>query len=294
MRVKNYSIILIAVIFVSWWAQACVQQKKVDDKQITVSILPQKYIVKALLGDSVKVNTMIAEGNSPATYSPTHEQIKEVSISPLYLKVGYLGFEQAWCDRFKELNGDLRVVDLSAGIKMIREEDAVHGDHVHEGGVDPHTWTSPKTMKKIAQNTKEALIQHYPEFKDLIESNYLVLTDSLSKIDSLFESSLKKLENKSFLIFHPAYTYLARDYELEQISIEHKGKEPSVQWLQKVIREAKNKNIRAIFIQKEFDKRSAEIISQELNIPIVTVNPLAEDWYGEMLQLLAKLENAIQ
>lgn len=293
MRIKICNVILSAILLLVF-TQGCVQQKTLDSRQISVSILPQKYIVKALLGDSVKVNTMISLGDSPATYSPTHEQIKEVSVSSLYLKVGYLGFEQAWCDRFKELNGDLHLVDLSSGIELIREEDAVHGDHVHEGGVDPHTWTSPKTMKIIVQNTREALVQHYPELKGLIESNYILLVDSLNKMDSLFQESLDRLENKSFLIFHPAYTYLARDYGLEQISIEHKGKEPSVQWLQKIMNEAKMKNIRAIFIQKEFDKRSAEIISQELNIPVVTVNPLAEYWSGEMLQLLDKLENAIQ
>lgn len=292
---KKMRIFLIyAVIFVSVLGQGCDVKNTIDRKTISVSIYPQEFLVKALLGDNVTVNTMVTKGNSPATYSPTPDQIKEINRSYLYLKIGHIGFEQAWSDRFMALNEGLKMIDTSEGLELISEEDYVHGNHVHSGGVDPHFWTSPKAMLHVLRNTEKALIDGYPEYKELIHKNKVGIEELLKEQDRKFEESLKSVNNKSFLIFHPAYTYLANDYGLVQISIENKGKEPGIQWLQKIMELANHHNIKVIFVQEEFDKKNAQIISEELNIPIVSVNPLAKDWDVEMNNLLDKLLDALR
>ncbi len=267
---------------------------KVGNKNhIIVSILPQKQLVSNLVPDNFKVTTMVTQGNSPATYSPSPGQIKDINDAYIYIKIGNIGFEQAWINRFCELNTHLKIEDSSKDIEFIRGEAEIHGDHVHEGGIEPHIWTSPKTMMQVLENTKSILIKNYPEHEKTVQSNYHTLKDSLIKIDSLYTEKLTKFKGKSFLIFHPAYTYLARDYGLKQISIEHDGKEPSVKWIQKIIDFAKAENIKAIFVQQEFDKRNAEIISKELGIKIIDVHPLKKDYETEMKDLLNKLETVL-
>ncbi len=258
--------------------------------QIIVSILPQQHIVSQLLPKEYKVSTMVTKGNNPVTYSPAPSQIKDINQASLYIKIGHIGFEDAWVNRFQELNPTLEIEDSSVGIDFIHGEDFIHGDHVHEGGIEPHIWTSPKTMLKVVYNTKNILQKAYPEIKDTIEQKSKSLIDSLKKIDSSYEKILNPLKGTSFLIFHPAYTYLARDYGINQISIEHDGKEPSVKWLQSVINDAKSKNIKTIFVQQEFDKRNAEIISKELGIEIIEVSPLNENYEEEMKNVLKKLK----
>ena len=287
-KVALYIFILTTGLFIS----SC-SNKASNKNHIIVSILPQKQLVSQLVPDNFKVTNMITQGNNPATYSPLPGQIKDINDAYLYIKIGNIGFEQAWINRFCELNTQLKVEDSSKDIDFIRGESEIHGDHVHEGGIEPHIWTSPKTMLHVLENTKEILIKNYPEQKEIIQSNYNTLKDSLISIDSLYTKKLDKFKGKSFLIFHPAYTYLARDYGLKQISIEHNGKEPSVKWIQEIIDFAKSENIKAIFVQQEFDQRNAEIISKELDIKIIDVHPLNKDYETEMKNLLNKLETVL-
>lgn len=284
-------IIILSIITLSIFS--CKQQVN-KATSISVSILPQKYIIEKLLGPSTLINVLIPKGSSPATYSPTPIQIKNLSQSEIYLRIGHIGFEQAWTDRISEINPDLKIIDTSEGISFIRGEDHVHGDHVHKGGIDPHIWTSPKTMLIVLENTKKALLENFPDKKETILSESTKLKALIESIDKEFMNKCNSFASKKFYIFHPAYTYMARDYALEQISIEHKGKEPSAQWIRKLIDNGRAQNIKAIFIQEEFDIRNAELIANELNIPIVQVKPLAEQWDLEMRNVLSKLEKALQ
>ncbi|WP_430932849.1 metal ABC transporter solute-binding protein, Zn/Mn family [Saccharicrinis sp. 156] len=294
MKYYSRTIVNAAVITLIIFCIASCQSKPISKNNISVSILPQKYLVEQLLGDSTPVNVMIPKGASPATYSPSPSQIKNLSQSLLYLKIGHIGFEQAWTKRIAEINPDLKIEDTSKGIALIRDEDHVHGDHIHKGGIDPHIWTSPKTMMIVLKNTEEALSKAFPHKKELIISNSKKLKRQISDLDNTFFQTCDSFKNSKFYIFHPAYTYLARDYGLEQISVEHKGKEPSAQWIKKLIDDGREQNIKAIFVQEEFDKRNAEVISSELNIPIIQVNPLSEDWFVEMNHLLSKLEKTLR
>jgi len=82
--------------------------------------------------------------------------------------------------------------------------------------------------------------------------------------------------------------YFCRDYNLEQISIEQEGKEPSPSYLSELITLANEKGIKSIFISKEFDTRNAEAIAKEINGKVVVFDPMAENWAENMI-LLAEL-----
>lgn len=287
----NIFAVLIGIITI---ALVSCKPKPTGSTSISVSIQPQKYLVEQLMGNDVAINVLIPKGSSPATYAPSPKQIKDLGESKIYLRIGHIGFEQAWTDRISEINPDLIIVDTSKDIPFIDGEDYVHGDHVHKGGIDPHVWTSPKSMLMVLKNTKEALINVFPEQKDDILHRGQELEEKMLALDEEFKVKIETFASKSFYIFHPAYTYLARDYGLEQISIEHEGNEPSAQWLHKLIDKGRELNIKTIFIQEEFDKRNAELLASELKIPTVQVNPLSEDWENEMRQTLIKLENALR
>ncbi len=271
---------------------ACVENKT-DKQNVSVSILPQKFVIDYLTNEQLPVNVMIPKGSSPATYSPTPRQIQLLENSKVYIKIGHIGFEQSWTDRIMEIFPSIQIYDSSLGIELISEEDFHHGDHVHKGGIDPHIWTSPKTMKTVVENTKGILIKEFPELKEQIEENAYKLSNEIARLDSLYFNDMANLERKSFYIYHPAYTYLARDYGIEQISIETEGKEPSVKWIQSIVEKAKKENIKAIFIQEEFDRKNAELIAKEINIDIVQVNPLAYNWLEEMEGTLNKFKETL-
>jgi zinc transport system substrate-binding protein len=262
--------------------KSCQIHTKKQDMVISTSILPLKFFIDRLTEESIEVNVMVPPGASHSSYSPTPRQFKKLSDSGLYIRIGYLGYEQAWIGRLRELNPTMDVLALSDHIELIHGGDVDHGDHKHEGGVDPHIWMSPKIMIQLLPLIRDAIIQAYPDLRGDIEKNYPVLAAEIAVVDQEFAHLSDKLTQNSFMIYHPALTYLARDYGFNQISIEHEGKEPSPAMLSRIIRDAREFSIPVIFIQEEYDMRSAELIGKETGAKLEQINPMAYNWIESM------------
>ena len=252
-----------------------------DKPIITVTIEPLRYFTEAIAGEHFKVVSMVPKGSSPESYDPTPQQLVALGNSQAYLRIGYIGFEQAWMKKLEANHPNMKVYDTSQGIDLIRSEGHWHGDHFHEGGVEPHIWNSTQNASMMAENIYKALCEldstHQEEYKHRLDS----LKKTVARTDENVKAILKNAST-SFLIYHPALSYFARDYGLKQISIEEGGKEPSPAHLKELIELCKKEKIRVIFVQQEFDQRNAQLIADELGIKVVSINPLSYDWTDEM------------
>jgi zinc transport system substrate-binding protein len=279
------NLLLVTAVFASVFACQPKKAKKIEN-QISVSILPQKYFVEKIAGKDFQVNILIPPGGSPATYEPTPMQMEQVAKSVAYFKIGHIPFENTWMNNMIEAAGDIKVYNLSKGIELVRGEEVHHGDHVHEGGIDPHTWSSPKAVIQVANNLYNGLIELAPEKKETYKKNLDAFLAELQLLDKKSAEVFAEAEHKSFMIFHPALTYLARDYGLNQIPIELHGKEPSPAHMQHLIGEAKKHDIKIVFIQKQFNKENAEAIAKEIEAKVIQIDPLNEDWMAEMKSII--------
>ena len=275
-------VILLLVIF-SFYACNNKQQNPKSNKQtITVSVLPQKYFAEKILGDQFNINVMIPPGASPVTYEPSPRQMKELSASITYIRIGHIEFEKAWMSKLQNLNPEMDVIDLSLNAELIESVHNHETDHNlaghHHHGVDPHIWTSPKEVKKQIELIYQYFVKQYPELKPEFAKNYKAFTNEIDSLNSYIESQLQAYQGREFLIFHPALSYIARDYGLEQISIEIDGKEPTPSNIQKIIEIAKKEDIKIIFVQNQFSTHNAEVIANEINGRVVQIDPLAYNW----------------
>lgn len=277
---------VVAMVWLITGLQSCNQfQNSQATQTVSVSIAPLQYFVDRLTDSVCEVNVMVPTGSSHATYSPTPQQFRKLSDSDIYFRIGYLDYEQAWIDRFQELNKSMKLVNLSDYVELIRGEEVDHGNHKHEGGVDPHIWMSPLVIRDLLPVMRDVLVEEYPELAETITSNYSILMGEVEALHKDFTVLSETLTNKAFMIYHPALTYLARDYGFTQVSIEHEGKEPSPAMLGRIIRDAREYTTRVIFIQEEYDMRSAELISQETGARLLQINPMAYDWMESMHDL---------
>ena len=260
---------------------------------ISVSILPQKYFIEKIAGEKVEVNVLIPPGASPATYEPSMAQLSRLDQSQLYMKIGYVGFELSWMDKIASVNPDMKIVDLSIGIDLIQnmEEEEHHG-HSH-GGTDPHIWMSVINAKVIAANIYRELVLLFPADKEAMEQRFLTFDRELDSLHRSFSARLKEAEDRNFLIYHPALSYFARDYDLHQFPIEIDGKIPSPAHLKKLTDLSKQKAIKSIFIQYQFDQRNAEILASEIDAEIIRFNPLDEDWNRQMLYIVDQFNTSL-
>ncbi len=265
-----------------------------DKEIVSVSIPPLKYFVDRLTDNALDVNIMVPQGASHGTYSPTAQQMRKLSDSRAYFRIGYLGYEQNFINKLKELNPTMREVNLSDYTTLIRGEAIIHGDHVHEGGIDPHIWMSPKVMLTLIPVIRDNLTELYPELEQVITENYPALLSEMESLHTKMDSLTQFLSHKRFLIFHPAMTYLARDYGLEQVSIEHQGKEPTPARLARLIRDAKAEDIPVVFIQMEYDVRNAQLVATETGAAIATINHMQYDWFASIQEIMGHFNNYLK
>jgi zinc transport system substrate-binding protein len=275
-------VILLLVIFSFYACNNKHQNQKSNKQSVTVSVLPQKYFVEKIIGDQFNINVMIPPGASPVTYEPSPRQMKELSNSKTYIRIGHIEFEKAWMSKLQNLNPEMDIIDLSVNTELIESEHNHETEHNiaghHHHGVDPHIWTSPKEVKKQIELIYQYFVKKYPESESEFTSNYNVFVNEIDSLDSYIKNTLQAYQGRKFLIFHPALSYIARDYGLEQISIEIDGKEPTPANIHKIIKVARAEDIKVIFVQNQFSTHNAEVIANEINGRVVQIDPLSYNW----------------
>ena len=261
--------------------------KPASQKLVTVSILPQKYLVERIAGDYLEVNVMIPPGMNPATCDLSTTQLKKLYDSDLCFTIGYLPFELTHLYPVVDHLKDIPVINHSKEVRLLSGSCSHQHDETHEhGGIDPHIWLSPANVQTMAITIYQTLAEHYPDQQEIFKANYEKLQQEIDDITNRAREVISLQPQKVFLIYHPALTYFAADYGLEQISIEDEGKEPNPTHLKQIIDLAREKNIHRIFIQSQFDISNAQSIAREIGGQIIQIDPLAEDWMQEMNNLV--------
>lgn len=260
--------------------------------QVSTSILPTKFFIEQIAGDTINVNVLVNQGADPHTYEPKPKQMIELEKSEIYFAVG-IEFEDTWLERFSKSYPNLKIVKTDANINKIsmpshnhEHHEHSHDDHHHhdhdEDGLDPHIWLDPVLVKTQATNIANALISHFPEHKAQYEANLEKFLTSLDELDLFIKNELKNLKNREFIVYHPSWGYFAKRYELTQIAIEIEGKEPKPTQLAELIDEAKEHKIGVIFVAPQFSQKSAKLIAAQTNAKVISIDQLPYKWDDEM------------
>lgn len=284
---------LIPVLVISSVLFSC-QHREADDSkpEVTVTIMPQKFIAEKIAGDIFTIHVMVPPDANPHHFDPSPRQIMNLANSMLYLQIGYIDFELTWINKLESEYPSIQFVDTSEGVDLMDDENSDCG-HLH-GNIDPHIWSSPRNVMIIAANTAEAFIRFDPDNENIYKENLKVFLTELDSLDNYIEQRLKNLTTRGFLIYHPALTYFARDYNLQQIAIENEGKESSVGHLRSVVNLARESNIKTIFVQQQFNSNEARTLEKEIDGRIIIIDPLAYDWNQQMTLIAEQMAESLK
>ncbi|MZG53958.1 MAG: ABC transporter substrate-binding protein [Nitrospinae bacterium] len=255
---------------------------------VFVSIAPQKYFVERIGGEEVRVEVMVKPGESPATFNPNPKKMSRLASARLYFTIG-VPFEKIWISRIQAIQPELKIIPTN--INGLEENKLRPRDHAHDEE-DPHIWTSPPLAKKMAASIEDALSKELPEKKIIFQQNYKALIQDLDNLNQEIREILTRGKITSFMVFHPAWSYFAEAYGLEQISIERQGKEPGPRALQEIINKGKNLNIKVIFVQKQFGLSVAQKVAKMIGATVQELDPLAENYLENMRQTAIAISGA--
>ena len=252
---------------------------------IFVSITPQKYFVERIGGNDVKVEVMVKPGESPATFNPNPKKMSRLANSKLYFSIG-VPFERIWISRLKAIQPDLKFISLNQNLGLKIKSG------YSQNKKDPHIWLSPLLVKNMVTEIEVALSKEKPEREKIFKINHTALAQELDMLDQEIRDILANGKTRSFMVFHPAWSYFAEAYGLEQISIEHNGKEPGPRSLQEIVNRGKKSNIKTIFVQKQFGLSVAKNIAKMIGATIQEMDPLAENYFENMRKTAKAISGA--
>ncbi len=261
-----------------------------ENIQVFVSILPQKYFLERIAGEYVNVDVMVKPGQSPETFEPSPKLMNKLAHARMFFTIG-MPFEKVWIQRVAAINPQLIIADTQPEKNFLLKS---HRHHVSD--YDPHTWLSPLLAMKQSELIFEYLSSLKPELRDVFKSNLLVLQQDLTELDQLISAELKDIDDKNgkhFMVFHPAFSYYARQYGLEQWAIEVDGKEPSGRQLAETINRVKEKQVKWIIVEQQFDQSTARTIAKSINAKLMSLDPLAEDYIQNMQFITQQIKIAL-
>ena len=231
--------------------------------EVTVTILPLKYLVHEITGDDFAIEVLVPSGASPETFEPTPKQYIRLNESQMVFATGLIDFENALLARMEHKE---RLVDLSRGVELMagscshdRAAEARSRAAAAKGlphGIDPHIWTSPRELRIMARNAYEAIMTQYP------------------------------------VVYHPALTYFARAYGLEQIAVETDGKEPSARELARLIDRAREAKVTALLYQSQFPRSVVEVVARDIGVECREIDPMAENVEQNILDIARTITGA--
>ena len=267
-----------------------------------MGVAPVEYFAKRIGGELIRTTVLVPAGADAHTYEPKPSQMRALSGAAMYLSVG-LEFEEAWEPRLKAANRALLFVHLEQGLSLMPMPEG-HDDHHHGGGakahheveMDPHVWVSPANVRHMAAHIAEVLAKADLAHAQVYAANLTAFVKDIDAVDANLRAVFAGIpaDKRVFLVFHPAWGDLARDYGLNQTAIEFEGKEPSPKRLGALIAQAKAKGVKVIFVQPQMSRRTAESIAQALGARVLVVDPLAADWTANLRAVAGTFRDALR
>lgn len=271
---------MLFILVIAFASPALAAQKPV----IAVSIVPQATFARAVCGDLVDIVTMIPPGASPSNYEPAPELIAKFSKAALYFSIGVPTEKN---NILPALAANTRLVPLAEKVS------AVYPDARIGQGRDPHIWLSPKRAVVLVQAIADAMSDFDPANKAHYQNNAAAFIAQVQAADAHIKAALAPVQNKQFMVFHPAFGYIAADYGLTMYALEDHGKEATAKHLQDMVALAKKEGIKVIFYQAEIDSRQSQAFAEEIGGVTMRLEPLSAEYIANLERMAETIAKAM-
>ncbi|MDD4687734.1 MAG: metal ABC transporter substrate-binding protein [Candidatus Cloacimonetes bacterium] len=281
------SIILIMLIALSG-CKAPAEKKNEEKVLILASIYPYELLLKQMVGDAIEVRSIIPPNASVHSFSPQPSDLKNLHKAELILING-MGLEDVFMQHLStmkeklmisaDLLNDLIALDSLNQIRHMQmhqlEKEHEEHNHQHAGG-DPHLWTSPKMMLKLATKLKTELVSRFPSFAPLITHNYENIIAELNDAHEKIEQERTAFREPALVTYHNSFHYFAAEYDINYLGWVQSspGREPSPRELARLGAKIRDHGVRRIFIEPQQNPKSAEVLAREYKLDLGTLDPI--------------------
>ena len=219
--------------------------------------------------DMIDLVILLPLGVDPHGYDPAPQDIVKVSEADVVFANG-AGLEEFLEPMLESAGVVDKVVQVSGGISSTVMED-------ESGGVDPHTWMSPKNVMKWVETIELTLSQLDPANAENYQSNAAAYRAELSNLDEWITEQIAAVavENRNIVTDHANFGYFADEYGFLQAGTIITGystmSEPSAQSLAALEDAVRELGVKAIFVGNSVNPDMAERIAEDTGTRLVFV-----------------------
>ncbi len=294
-------IIVLAIFAISKNSTKKIANTDAENKiQITTSFYPLYFFTSQIAGDKAVVYNLTPAGSEPHDYELTTQDVARIEDSKLLILNG--NRLEAWGEKIKDSLLGTDTIIVTVGENM----DSDASSEINITGNDPHVWLDPHLAEKEAMAITQALKQVDPTNTTFYQTNFELLQDKFSDLDEEFHLGLNNCLKKDMVTAHAAFGHLAREYNLNQVSISglSPDEEPSPQKLAEVADFAGKNNIKYIFFESLVSPKLAQTVASEIGASTLVLNPIeglsdseitqGKNYFTEMKNNLTNLKIALQ
>lgn len=273
------SVLSIVLIFFAICSILINKVSAADKPKILTTFYPVYFMTQSIVGDNAEVAMLLPNNQDVHSYELSGRDAVMVQESDLFV------YQDDEMEIFvRDLTSIVdptktRLVESTKGLKLLEGEEKAHqeehgGDHQHE--IDPHTWLDPMLYAQQSENILKALVEIDPDNAEKYEENYNVLLEELKLLDKDYQEQLKKLSNRTIVVQHGAFAYLANAYGLDQLAIAglSSEQEPSAQQLGEMQKLIAEKDISVIYVDPALDSKIADTVASAAQVDLLPLRTL--------------------
>lgn len=228
-------------------------------------------LVRQVGGDRVAVAVLVGPGSDAHVFQPTPSQARLVGQAQIVFSNG-LGFE-GWMSRLlgtASYKG--RHVVASRGIQAIHTEEAgenPHAGHQHEK-TDPHAWQSVPNAMVYVGNIVKGLCEADAAGCDSYRRNAVAYNAQLKALDTDIRATWAVIPatQRKVITSHDAFGYYAHAYGVKFLAPQgiNTDSEASAKGVAQLVRQIKQEQIKALFVESISDPRLIAQIGRETGV----------------------------
>jgi zinc/manganese transport system substrate-binding protein len=239
----------------------------------TFSILAD--LTQRVAGDHVEVVTLVGPDEDAHVFEPGPRESAKLAGARLLIANG-AGFEP-WLARLTTASGFAGTTVIATDGVTLRPVGA-HDDHAEgeehgeDEGHDPHAFQDLATAQIYVANIARGLSEIDPAHASDFAANATALTSQMQALDQDLKDAFAAIpeQRRRVLTSHDAFGYFAAAYGITFVAVQGVSTEaePSAADLAKIVRQARDGKVTAIFLENMADPRLAETVAQESGVKI--------------------------
>ena len=276
---------------------------------VVVTIKPLHALVSGVMGNSGEAKLLVSGNSSPHGFKFKPSQMKMLNAAKIvfFIDERFETFMESAFDAIPTAVVKSPIVN-KARLKFfpsreggVWEEDDHeghdHGAHGDRAGRDLHVWLDPDRAVKIVKAITRELTDVFPENRDIYKANTRRYIQQIKALDADLTQSLAAVKQHSFIVFHDAYQYFEKKYDLQgagSITLDPHDF-PSPKRIAEVRAKLQETNAGCVFREPQFSDRLIKTVIDGTSANIGVLDPLGaniEDGPELYFKLLRQMVNS--